>query len=145
MSSWSLPAIQVFEMLDADFSIDLKDRLVIWAEIDKYRWKEDESVWRQKRDKDAKAYEITFDGEFVCFFDTNDTPEEVRLRALEGIRDLFNNQKIFFNKEMYAVREAKIEEQNRVEMEKPTTPEDKILTEVVKKHAKRRGKKVIIK
>lgn len=144
-SSWFAPQSEVFNKVQEAFSMPLKDRLAIWAEVDKYRWKEDESVWRQKKGLSPTSYEVSFDGEFVCFFDTSETLDKAYVNVLEGIRKLYSEGKIFFNKELYAVREAELTAQKTVEMDAPTTPEDKIITEVVKKQANRSGKKVKLK
>lgn len=125
---------------------EFKDRIRVWAEVDKYRPGEDESVWKQKKGKSPHAYEIYFDGEFVCFFDENETIQRVILKFIESMRELFKQEKIFVNKEMYVVKEEERKsKEEEILLENPTTPEDKILTDVVVKQAKKRKRKVRIK
>jgi len=125
---------------------NLTKRIRIWSEVDKYNWKEDESVWRQKREKDAKDYEIYFDGEFVTFVSDKDGVQHGYLKVLEGLRDLYKEGKIFVNEEMYKVREAEEEEKRKkakeVELPKATTPEEKVVAGAIEKMAKKKGKKV---
>lgn len=135
------PKKQIFDRVQKDFEFSLKDRLSIWAEVDKYHWKEDESVWKQKRGKASLEYEVHFDGEFICFFSLSDSEDEAYIKILEGIRDKYKDGKIHWNKELYEFDKPK---EDVVELSKPTTPEEKILTEVVKKQAKRTNKKVKI-
>lgn len=124
-------------------------RIRVWVETEKYRWKEDESVYNQKKGKTAPQYEVYFDSEFVCFIDSEKGKSMALITFLEAIRDLYKQEKIYINTEMYQVKQAVEEEKNRklttIELQKPTTPEDKMLTEIVKKSAKKRGKKVVLK
>jgi hypothetical protein len=140
---------EVIRLLQKDFDFDLRGRLHTVAEVEKFLWKEDESVWAQKKERAALEFEVYFDGEFVCFFSQNDTSDQIRLKVLEGIRDLYKEGKIFFDPAIKKVRE----EEERLAREKKdtitytdiNTPEEKILVDIVKKHAKKRGKRVVVK
>lgn len=125
---------------------NLIKRIRVVPEVEKFRWREDESVWEQKRDKTAKNYEVYMDGEFVCFVMETDGEQKAYLRTLEGIRDLYNQGKLFVNESMYKIKEAEAEEKARkakeIEMPKPTTPEEKIVAGAIEKMAKKKGKKV---
>lgn len=136
------PKQAIFDLVQKDFSFSLKDRLSIWADVDKYHWKEDESVWNQKRGNSALGYEVHFDGEFVCFFDTGDSETSAYIKVLEGIKDLYSKGKIHWNKEMYEFDKP---EERKIEIDAPDSPEDHILTEVVKKQAKKKNIKVVTK
>jgi len=133
------PKKTIFELMQRDFAFPLKDRLHIVAETEKYKWREDESVWKQKKDKAPLQYEAYFDGEFVCFFGTQMTELEAYCEVLKGIRELYKSGKIHWNKELYEFDKKPVEE---IVLDAPDSPEDYILTEVVKKHAKKSGKKV---
>lgn len=136
---------QVFEK-SLPFKIpNFTQRLRITADVEKYKWKEDESVWNQKKDRAANNFEVLFDGEFVCFFDLLETEQQVVLKMLEGLRSLFSEQKIFIHPSMYEVRKAQLEAESIVTVDKPSTEGEAILTEVLKKQVKRKGKKLVLK
>ncbi len=116
-------------------------RLCITPDVEKYRWKEDESVWLQMRDKSYHSFEVLFDGEFVCFFDLGLSEREVIVRMLEGLRALFKQEKIFLHPRMYEVQKAA----NEVVLEKPHNETERIITSVLTKQLKRKGKKVVLK
>lgn len=123
-------------------------RLSIWAETDKYKWKEDESVWNQKRGNTAPQYEAHFDGEFICFIDSSLGLSYNLVEFLTNLKKLFSERKIFIHEEMYAVEAAKREGANKKEdliIPKSTSEADEIIVKVIKKHAKKRGRKVVQK
>jgi len=123
-------------------------RISIWAETDKYRWKEDESVWKQKRGMTPNEFEAYFDGEFICFMKESDGLNYNLILFLNKIKEMYRLGKIFVNQEMYKVREAeeqaKQEAAKKIEVPKATTPEEKIVLEVLKRTVKK-GKKVVEK
>ena len=138
------PGKDMFDRIQREFSMNLSDRLRVIAEVDRYRWKEDESVWKQKRERSALAYEVYFDREFVANFDISEDPDAVYLKIMTSIRDLYKTKKIFFNKQMYVIEDEKrIAEQKKNEFKLPTavTPEEKIINEVVKRQRRRRARK----
>jgi len=123
-------------------------RLAIWAETEKYRWKEDESVWNQKRGNTAPQYEAHFDGEFICFIDSSLGVSSNLVEFLTNLKKLFSERKIFIHEEMYAVEAAKKAEANKQEdlvIPKSTSEADEVIVKVIKKHAKKRGRKVVQK
>lgn len=128
---------------------NLKSRFRVWSEKDKYRWKEDESVWKQVRGLSYEQYEVYFDGEFVCFFDLGMTMDQTVLEVMKGLIPLFKSGKVFINESMYEVRALKAAEDRKkaheIEIAAPTTPEEKILAEVLTRVAKKRNKKVVTK
>ena len=136
------PAKDLFDRVQRDFSMPLKDRLLVVAEVEKYRWKEDESVWRQKREKDPYSYEVYFDGEFVCDFSVKEEPDMVYYRVMKNIRDLYKAKKIFFNKQMYEIKRAEEAAKRKAEeplLPKIDAPEHKIIQEVIKRQRRRRA------
>lgn len=128
---------------------DADKRVAVWAETDKYHWKEDQSVWNQKKGNTAPQYEAYMDGEFVCFIDTSKGTQYNVIEFLENIKKLYSSGKIFVHKEMYEIKaaemKAKTDKQNEVIVPKATTPEEKMIVHVLDKAAKKRGKKVVQK
>ena len=123
-------------------------RIAIWAETEKYHWKEDESVWNQKKGRTAPQYEAHFDGEFVCFIDSSKSDKYNVSEFLINIRKLYVDGKIFVNQEMYEVMKAKREAESQkdvLEVPKPVNEAEKMIVETIKKQAKRRKRKVRVK
>lgn len=124
----------------------MEHRIRTMAETDKYRWKEDESVWKQKRGIDSKKFECYMDGEFVCFFDEALGEQENWKIFLEAFKNLYKTGKIFVHEELYKVKQAEIEakkeKENVVDVPTATTPEEKQIASVLIKHLKKRGKKI---
>lgn len=132
---WLAPKTQLFDRVQRDFAFPLKDRLRIISELEKYRWKEDESVWSQKRGITKEQYEVYFDSEFVCFFGLEETQDQAYLRVMENILRLYKDKKIYWNTVLYEVNAPKKVEEKLPEA---TTPEEKLLREAVKRSRKKR-------
>lgn len=125
-----------------------KKRIAIWAEVDKYKWKEDETVWNQKKGRTAPQYEASFDGEFVCFIDSSKSEKYNISEFLINIRKLYADNKIFVNPEMYEVVKAKKEAENKepdLIVPKAENEAEEMIVKTIKKQAKRRKRKVKIK
>lgn len=139
--TWMAPAKEVFDRVQLDFTFSLSGRLKVISELEKYRYKEDESVWKQKRGTAAYQYEVYFDDEFVCFFGADEGIDVAYLKVLEGLLKLYKEKKIFWNKELYDVYYPKTKPEE-IKLPEATTPEEKIVREVYKRQAKRKGKRV---
>lgn len=120
-------------------------RIRVVAEVDKYKYKEDESVWNQQKGRTAPQYEAYFDNEFVCFIDSGKSDRFNLGEFLANIRKLYLEQKIFVNVEMYAVKQAEkemLEQKEELLVPKPENEAESTIVEVVKKQAKKRKRKV---
>lgn len=125
---------------------NVEKRLSVWAETDKYNWKEDESVWNQKKGKTAPQFEAYFDGQFICFMDESNGRSYNLIEFLNGIKKLYLEKKIFVHQEMYEVIDAQKQAADKpIEVPKATSEADEMIIKVVEKHAKKRGKKVVQK
>lgn len=136
--TWMAPSKDVFDRVQMEFAFSLNGRLKVISELEKYRWKEDESVWAQKRGKASYQYEVYFDDEFVCFFGADEGIERAYLKVLEGLLKLYKEKKIFWNKELYEVYYP-TQKPEEVKLPEATTPEEKIVREVYKRQAKKKG------
>lgn len=125
---------------------NLEKRITIWAEVDKYRWREDESVYNQKIGLTSKVFECSMDGEFICFFDEKHSKQQSFLTFCEALKKLYQEGKIFVHEEMYEVKNAaeneRIEKAMTVEVPEAHTPEEKVVADVLIKQAKKKHKKV---
>ena len=125
-----------------DRMVDIENRLYVVSDLYKFRWKDDESVWGQKRGKTEKYYEITFDNEHVCGFDESETMAQVMVKFWKGMRDGYKEGKIRLNKflaeeerkrELEKVKNQKKDRIKRIKNIKASTPEQKIAKEVVER------------
>jgi hypothetical protein len=136
--SWSDPKSQLFDRVQKDFAFTLVNRLRVIAEVEKYRWKEDESVWSQKRERSPLQYEVYFDDEFVCFFGLEDTQDQAYIRVMENLLKLYKEKKIYWNTFLYEFNKP---EKKVVKEKEATSPEEKIIKEAFKRADKKKGKR----
>lgn len=144
-----------------NFATDIKDTIVghlgetfpkadkrvyVLAETDKYKWKEDETIWNQKKGKTAPQYEGYFDGEFVCFMDSAKGKQHNLIEYLQGIKKLYQQGKIFVHQEMYDVKLAEANKKKEdLIVPKARSEAEGLIVESIKKSAKKRKRKVIEK
>lgn len=81
------------EMGDNDY-YKFDKRIQILSDIDIFRWKEDISVWGQKREKIAQHYSVYFDNIFICGFDDTDSKEKVMLEWWKGLKQAITEKKL---------------------------------------------------
>lgn len=123
-------------------------RIRIIAETVKYNWKEDESVWNQKKGKTAPQYDAYFDGEFICFVDSSKGTQFNYIEFMEGLKKLYKDGKIYINKEMYDIKEAEEKAKRKEDVlivPKAENEAEGLIVESIKKSAKKKGRKVVHK
>lgn len=130
-----------------DRSYNLKKRVYIPADIEMFRWKEDESVWRQKREKAPHYYTVYFDNEFICGFSEADSIEKVMLDWWRGFKKAYEEKKIDLDEQKsIALREAREQQQKdlkkeldrKIEALPNQTETQKLAKEVIKRVAKKK-------
>ena len=124
------------------------ERLAVWAETDKYKWKEDESVWNQKRGRTAPQYEAYFDNQFICFFDSSKSKRFCLMTFLSALNELYKEGKIYVHPEIYAVKEAErqaLADKDILEIPKARNEAEEMIVNVIKKQSKRKKRKVVEK
>ena len=124
------------------------ERLAVWAETDKYKWKEDESVWNQKRGRTAPQYEAHFDNQFICFFDSSKSKQFCLMTFLSALNELYKEGKIYVHPEIYAVKEAErqaLADKDILEIPKARNEAEEMIVNVIKKQSKRKKRKVVEK
>lgn len=134
------PAQQAMELMQKDFGFPLKDRMIIIPEVDRFRIKEDESITAQVK-SEKYEYEVYFDGEFVCFFSITEHPQRVRIKILNGLKDLIKNNKIYWNLKKYEELEEEEKQRRRDKKHRLETlakkfnsPEEKLVVAAIEKH-----------
>lgn len=123
-------------------------RLRVWADEDKFNWKEDEDIWKQHRGLTKKEYEIYFDREFITSFSESDDINLVRAQFLRALKNLYRDGKIFVHEEVYQIKDEE-EKQKRLAKEAaelasiPTArnQEEALLREVIVKSKTKKRKK----
>lgn len=136
------PARQIMELMQKDFGFDLKDRMIVIPEVDRFRIREDESITSQVK-TEKYEYEVYFDGEFVCGFSVIQHPQRVRIEILKGLKRLIQDSKIYFDKKKYELEEEKLKiakKEKRERLDKIakqfTAPEEKLVVAAIEKHVK---------
>lgn len=132
----------------ADFGlgeIELIERVSVRLDTDQFNFKEDESVWMQKRGKAPFVCEVYFDDVFICDLHEHDTHLRLMKKFLKGFLKGYESGRIRLNrflaiieaeKEAIAVKEAKEAEIKAIESLPGSTPEEKIAKDIVKEIAK---------
>lgn len=104
--------------LQKDFPTELivfRDRVRIITDTQQFK-ADDVYIWEQKTGRKAKYYQVYFDDEFVCGFDSTFPPEGIRLLFLRNIKQLVERNKVYFNLDHKKMAEQK--ERDLVEQEK---------------------------
>jgi hypothetical protein len=124
----------------ADFGLgelELIERVTVKLDTDQFNYKEDESVWMQKRGKAPFV--------FICDLHEHDTHLRLMKKFLKGFLKGYESGRIRLNrflaiieaeKEAIAVKEAKEAEIKAIESLPQSTPEEKIAKDIVKEIAK---------
>lgn len=139
-------------MMQKHFAFDIKNRLVVLADAAIYRVNEDKSLFDDTK-KNKYGYEVYFDGEYVCGFDSTESPVVVELRMLKNIVDLKKTGKIHWNTFLYEeekkkledeAKKKKIEEKDALDkkMKAATTSEEKLVNMAIQKTLKKSKKKL---
>ena len=121
----------------------LANRLRIYSETDKYNWKEDESVWKQKRKLSPEEGEIYLDGEFISPYNAKDGEMKAYVRFLGELQTAYVQRRVFVHSEMYEIARAEKEAQNKpLEVPEARNIVEEIIVDNIKKSAKKRKRKV---
>lgn len=134
------PAKQVINLMQKDFGFDISSRMIAIPEVDKFRINEDQSIQAQVK-TEKYEYEVYFDGEFVCFFSITEHPQRVRIKILNGLKDLIKNNKIYWNLKKYEELEEEEKQRRRDKKHRLETlakkfnsPEEKLVVAAIEKH-----------
>jgi len=141
------PGQKIIELMQKDFGFPIHNRMVAYPEVGMFRIKEDKSIYEQVK-SEKYDYHVTWDGEFVCFFNITDHPQRIRIKILQGLKTLINEGKIFWNIGEYDRIAKEKKERERIDTEaresarvKPTTSEEKIVHEAIRRAVKLKKKK----
>lgn len=127
-----------------DSSYNLKNRVYITSDIEMFMWREDESVWKQKREKAPHYYTVYFDNEFICGFSEADPIEKAMLEWWKGFKKAYQDKLVDLDELKYiALKESRDQQQKQLKTEldkkldnlPAQTETQKIAKEVIKRVA----------
>lgn len=127
-----------------DSSYNLKKRVYVTTDIEMFMWREDESVWNQKREKAPRYYTVYFDNEFICGFSEADSLEKAMLEWWKGFKRAYEDKLVDLDeqksKQLKAFREQQQEElkkdlAKKIDALPNQTETQKIAKEVIKRVA----------
>lgn len=83
------PKDEFIRLIDQDFAINLDERIMLVADVNHFKFMEDEFVWNQARERIPNYYEVYFDGVWVCDFMDNEKLPAIRLKFLRGFLEKY--------------------------------------------------------
>jgi len=125
----------------------ITERLSVWDETEKYNWKEDESVWKQKKGLAPGEGECYFDRQFISAYLQRDGVTNAYVRFLSGLSEKYKNGEIFVHPEIYMIKaeEAKLKaEKDALEVPEARNEGEQMVSDIIVEHAKKRRRKVKI-
>ncbi len=137
----------------ADFGIselELRSRITVKLDIEQFNYKEDESVWKQKKEKTYKVAEVYFDDVWCCDMDERDIATSLNLKFFRGFLRGYESGKIRLNrflasledeKQAQIVKDKKDEEKRKIDSLPQSTPEEKAAKEIIKEIVKEDNEK----
>lgn len=124
----------------ADFGIgdiELLERISVRLDTEQFNFKEDESVWLQKREKAPFVCEVYFDNCWCCDLHETDSHEKLREKFFKGFLKGYELKRIRLNRFLAELEDARIEKEQKEAEKKAidslpsTTPEEKIAKQIV--------------
>lgn len=132
-----------------DKSIDISNRVRVISDLYKFNWKEDLSVWGQKKGKVLPYYSVYFDDEFVVGFTEEWTIQQFMVEFWKALKKLYKENKIILNKhladqakidEQLKKKDVKIKEKKRIDKLPEDTEIEKLAKEAVKRVSRKKKK-----
>lgn len=126
----------------------LRDRLSIWDDVEKYNWKEDESIWKQKKGMLPGEGEVYMDNQFICAYAQRDGVNSAYIRFLRELNNLYIQGKIYVNPEIYMIKaeeERLRREKDILEIPEARNEGEQMIVDIIETHAKKRKRKTKIK
>ena len=124
------------QLVSKDFDTrDWDTRLLIIADTNHFKYKEDESVWLQATERIPNIYEVYFDNVWVCDFTDDDAMPTVRLRFLKAFLQRYEAGEVSLNTQKELIDhdvESTIDKALReIKASKPQSEEEHIQNEVI--------------
>lgn len=131
---------RVLRELDHHFdgSYKIKERIRVISDLEKFRYKDDVSLWAQSKNYVAQEFVLYWDNEFICRFNTHHHIEDVMLMFWRGLKKALKEGKVGLFEplpEPEDTLKAQLENIDKIETNNPTT---KMAKNIVKKLIKRK-------
>lgn len=136
---------QFLKQLNSDIEFDI-NRVTVWADTDTFRYKDDEYVWKQKREKVDNVYAVYIDSIFICYLTEHLKPQELLKSFWEGFLKAYNledndSRKLWLDKTTY---EKKRQEQRAKELKRKKEIEKAIKDKPVKTEVQAQAKEIAL-
>lgn len=131
---------RIISELKHHFSSEYKieNRIRIIGDLEKFNYKEDESLWNQAKGYVPRDFSLYWDDEFICRFNTTHHIEFVLSLFWVGLREAYKSHKIGLIERLPDPEDEVKKAIERVDRMKLTTPVEKQARDVVKKLIKRK-------
>lgn len=86
-----------------------ENRVMVLADVDAFKWKEDEFVWNQKQGNLINTYQVFFDGIFICYINDRTSYKQALQDFWRGFLKAYSLPdddigKIWLDKEIYGIK-----------------------------------------
>lgn len=109
-----------------DPKLNFNKRIRVMSDLITFNYKEDKSVWKQKRGLLPEYFTVYFDDEYVCGFSDAHSIEYAILEFWKGFREAYKSGKIRLNQKPVEVVKSK-------KKIKATTPTEKMAAQIVRR------------
>lgn len=144
------PKREFIASIQHHFQFDISKRVSLIADVNHFKYLEDQSVWNQARQKTPNTIEVYWDGVWICDFNDRQTKDQINLNFLRGFTKLYEEGKIYLNegrnREIVEERKEMTLEDHIAEAKKMSekTEEDKLskiaVTEILEEKKEKRDK-----
>jgi hypothetical protein len=112
---------QFLKQLRYKIDFDL-DRIVVWADVEAYKWREDKLVYDQHKGNRPNTYQVFVDGVFVCYLNDNTPKHQTLTDFWRGFLKAYSlddedDGKIFIEKQLYEERKKRRKEKEKKQNE----------------------------
>lgn len=140
------PTEAVIMLLQPSFEFDLRDRITTRADPNQFARLEDPTIYQQAEGNAPTFYEVYWDNEWICDFDSTMSPNVFMKVFFEGFYDAYAQEKVSFTPPEETQREDKLEKQLKKAKKLPdSTPEEQLskqaITDTIEDKKKEREKR----
>lgn len=109
-----------------DPKVNFNKRIRVMSDLIAFNYKEDKSVWKQKKGLLPEYYTVYFDDEYVCGFSDAHSVKHAVLEFWKGFKEAYKSGKIRLNQKPIEVVKSK-------KKIKATTPSEKMAAQIVRR------------
>lgn len=109
-----------------DPKVNFNKRIRVMSDLIAFNYKEDKSVWKQKKGLLPEYYMVYFDDEYVCGFSDAHSVKHAVLEFWKGFKEAYKSGKIRLNQKQVEVVKSK-------KKIKATTPSEKMAAQIARR------------